>query len=384
MNNKKKVLIFATSYYPFMAGAEVAIKEITDRINDIDFYMITGRFDKNLSSVENFGNIKIYRVGFGIKMLDKLLLPFLGALYAIYLNYKYHFSCYLCVMVSFASGAAYIANILNFWSKVPIILNIQEGDSEEYLKSKWCGLLNFSWNLSIKRSKKIIVLSEYLKNKVLSFKHNIPILIIPNGVDILNFDIEINQSERNKIREEFGVNENDLLMITVSRLNIKNGLEYVIKALSKLDKRIKFLICGSGELENGLKNLAKELGVLDRVIFKGFVSHKEIPKYLKSSDIFIRPSLSEGFGNSFIEAFVAKIPVIATPVGGIVDFLFDGSDISKNTGYFCKPKDYQSIVYTVNRVIEDKYVNKRINNAYDLAKNKYNFDSIAKEFRDSL
>ena len=101
---------------------------------------------------------------------------------------------------------------------------------------------------------------------------------------------------------------------------IKNGVGDVIKALPKLSENIKFVILGEGELKQKLIKLAKDLGVSDRVIFKGFVSHEKIPKYLKACDIFIRPSLSEGMGNSFIEAMACRIPVIATPVGGIVDF----------------------------------------------------------------
>ncbi|MCG2695311.1 hypothetical protein L6261_04530, partial [Candidatus Parcubacteria bacterium] len=60
----KKILIFSTVYYPFVGGAEVAIKEITDRIGDIEFDMVTLRFDKNLPKFEKIGNVNVYRIGF--------------------------------------------------------------------------------------------------------------------------------------------------------------------------------------------------------------------------------------------------------------------------------------------------------------------------------
>jgi len=61
-----------------------------------------------------------------------------------------------------------------------------------------------------------------------------------------------------------------------------------------------------------LKNLAEDIGVENRVMFLGQITHAAMPKYLKVSDIFVRPSLTEGLGNSFLEAMAAGIPVIAT------------------------------------------------------------------------
>ena len=63
----KKILIFSLAYYPnFVGGAEVAIKEITDRISpeDFEFHMITLRFDSRLPKTEKIGNIFVHRIGF--------------------------------------------------------------------------------------------------------------------------------------------------------------------------------------------------------------------------------------------------------------------------------------------------------------------------------
>jgi glycosyltransferase involved in cell wall biosynthesis len=86
---------------------------------------------------------------------------------------------------------------------------------------------------------------------------------------------------------------------------------------------IKFLSIGTGSDDIKLKSLAEELGVSSRVLFEAYKPQAELPAYLKACDIFIRPSRSEGMGNSFIEAFAAGLPVIATQEGGIADFLFD-------------------------------------------------------------
>ena len=69
----KKILIFSLAYYPrFVGGAEVAIKEITDRIDPkgVAFHMVTLRFDSNLPKTEKIGNVAIHRVGFTTKNPD--------------------------------------------------------------------------------------------------------------------------------------------------------------------------------------------------------------------------------------------------------------------------------------------------------------------------
>ncbi|MEK7669409.1 MAG: glycosyltransferase family 4 protein [Patescibacteria group bacterium] len=377
----KKILIFSTAYYPLVGGAEVAIKEITDRIPDIEFDLITARLNSKVSKMpfdmpERVGNVNVYRLGFGVPILDKLLLPFWGALKAIKLNNKNNYNFYWCMMVTYASGAGFIANILRFWKPVPIILTLQEGDSEEHFKNSRFGLINLSWWLALKNTSILTVLSSYLAERAKRFGYLSEIKIIPNGVDMSKFEKEINQEEKNKIREELGVKEGDTALITTSRLVLKNGVGDVIKALPKLNQNIIFVIFGEGELKQELQELAKNLNVSEKVVFKGFVSHEDMPKYLEACDIFIRASLSEGFGNSFIEAMACKIPVIATSVGGIVDFLID-----EKTGYFCEPQNPQSIAKTIQKVITDPNKNQIINNAFNMVKEKYDWDLVAQQMR---
>ena len=287
-------------------------------------------------------------------------------------------------MATFASGAAYISNIFSK-NKIPIILNLQEGDSEEHFGKRWFGLIDLSWKMALKRTSYLTVLSQFLKDRAERFGYKGAIKIIPNGVDINRFDLkDWSVENKREIRKKLNLIEDDIVLITSSRLVVKNGVGDVISSLQYLDKNIKFLICGDGDLKQELENLAKKLNVSERVIFAGNVSHEDLPKYLKACDIFIRPSLSEGMGNSFIEAMAAKLPVIATPVGGIVDFLRDSpsTPLMARTGYFCEPNNPESISKTVIRVLEDKDKENILENAHKLAKEKYNWDKIALEMKE--
>ncbi len=369
---KDRILIFSTSYKPFWAGAEVAIKETTDRLLQFEFDLITARYNLNLSFFECYGNVNIYRLGIGSKNLDKILLPFVGAIFVLYLRLKYRYKIFWCMMASFGSGAAYISNFICFLKPVPIVLSIQEGDSLGHIKKRWFGLIQISWILALKFSSKVIVLSRYLKDMVNDFGYKGQVCVIPNAVDIKKFSKEVKIDDIKSLRESLGFSDSDKVIVTTSRLVYKNAIGDVIDSLKYLPENIKFLICGEGELEKNLKLQIKNLKLENRVVFGGNISHTDLPKYLKASDIFIRPSLSEGFGNSFIESMACNIPVVATPVGGIVDFLVDGK-----TGYFCKPNDPKDIASTIKKVLNDENKDLIVKEAYNMVKEKYSWDSVA-------
>lgn len=135
--------------------------------------------------------------------------------------------------------------------------------------------------------------------------------IVPNGVDTSIFKPGI----KSDVRGEYNIGEDEILVITISRLAEKNGIEYLIKAAKIVFKKhpnVKFLIVGEGELRDRLIRLASELGIKDSIIFAGSVAHEETPKYLAASDIFVRPSITEGFGIAFAEAMSCGLPVIGT------------------------------------------------------------------------
>ena len=370
----RKILIFSTAYYPFVGGAEVAVKEITDRISSAEFDLITAKFRRDLPKTQKIGNVNVYRLGIGIPFLDKLLLPFWGTIKAISLNKKNNYACFWCMMVSFASGAAYIANIFST-KKVSIVLTLQEGDSEKYLKTKWLGLIDLSWCLALKRSSIVTVISNYLGERARRSGFKGKIELIPNGVDIDHYSEIFSREELNELSDKLGrKNENIIILISTSRLVTKNGLDLVIRALPLLPNNIHFFNFGFGKDKKYLTGLANSLGVGSRVHLEDHPGHDILPEYLKIADIFIRPSRSEGQGISFLEAMAAKIPVIATPVGGIVDFLMEGE-----TGYFCQPENPESIAEAVGKVISDPNKNQIIENAYRMTCEKYDWNLIAKQ-----
>lgn len=164
----------------------------------------------------------------------------------------------------------------------------------------------------------------------------------------------------------------------------KNAIDDCIRALALLPQSVHFLILGIGSEEEKLKELAKSLNVSERVQFLGQVEHGELPKYLKASDIFIRPSRSEGMGNSFIEAMAAGLPVIATQEGGIADFLFDAkrNPDQAPTGWAVDKNSPQQIAEAVQDITRNpEQVARVVTTARELVSKKYDWDFITEAMK---
>ncbi|MEK7182435.1 MAG: glycosyltransferase family 4 protein, partial [Patescibacteria group bacterium] len=211
--------------------------------------------------------------------------------------------------------------------------------------------------------------------------------IIPNAVDTKKFSREFSQNELNELKLKLNKKESDVFLITTSRLVKKNAVDDVIKSLKYLNTNVKFIILGSGPDLISLKDLVELEDVSNRVMFAGQVEHDEIPKYLKVSNIFIRPSLSEGFGNSFIEAMASGIPVIATQVGGIKDFIFDAqkNPNKKATGLFVNITDPRDIADKIQFLLDNKEIkNEIVKNAKELVFEKYDWNLIAGNMKEKI
>ena len=378
----KRILVFSTNYLPHIGGAELAIREITDRLGDTSFSLITARLKGSLPSYETMGRVSVYRVGFGFSV-DKFLIPILGFFKAISLHRREKFDAVWCMMASQASVAAAFFKIAK--RRVPLVLTLQEGDEEEHLRRYVFNigilyrLLIKPWHILIfKVADLITVISKHLENRARQYAPTTPIELVPNGVDVAFFSDAASPAARLRLRRELAFAGTDFVVVTVSRLVQKNAVGDIIRAVSLLPSHCKLLIVGEGELESELRKLSAELGVIERVVFAGNIPPEKVPEYLAAADAFVRPSLSEGFGSAFIEAMAAGVPVIAAPVGGITDFLDD-----KETGLFCGVRDPKDVALKIGVLMQDRDLRASlIARAREMVVNKYDWAVIAKDMRE--
>lgn len=372
----KKILIFSIAYIPLVGGAELAVKEITDRISDIQFDMITARIDKNLARSERIGNINVYRIGFGLKTFDKYIFTFFGFLKALKLHLKNRYDIIWPIMAAYSSFAVLFKI---FHLKPRIVLTIQEGDPIEYIiELKRFKIFRPIYKFYFKTVDQVTAISNFLAGwmKELGVKKE-KITIVPNGVDVNKFKSQISNLKSDKLKEELRIKDDEKVLITTSRLVEKNAIGDIIEALKYLSDNIKFLILGKGPLEEKLRFHVSSSKFQDRVMFLGHIEPQEVPQYLAISDIFVRPSLSEGLGTSFLEAMAAGIPIIATKVGGIPDFLKD-----KETGLFCEINNPKSIAEKVKLLLEnDELRGKIIGKAKEMVIRNYDWNLIAEKMK---
>ena len=376
----RKILIFATSYLPLVGGAEIALKSITDRIDGFDFDLITSRPSGSLLEQERIGNINIFRVGGRGALLNfiipKTFLPFSAYFKAKELMAKNKYDLIFLLQASQVAGAVWLLKKFSH-IKQPIVLNLQEGRN-----FKTNPLKQFFFKRIVSSADYVTAISSHLK--VVAQKYGAkkkPIKIIPNGVDMKNFSQEFSYGELTELSDKLGIKPDEKVIISVSRLAPKNGIGDLIQAMGILVNnwqglRYKLLLAGSGKLDQPFRELTHKLGIARDVVFAGDISHEELPKYLRIADVFVRPSLSEGLGNAFLEAMASGVAIVGTPVGGIPDFLIEGE-----TGFFCEVGNPQSIAEKIKLIFDDEKLSGQIiGKAYKLVKEKYNWTAIAAEY----
>jgi glycosyltransferase involved in cell wall biosynthesis len=245
-----------------------------------------------------------------------------------------------------ASYGAFAAVRVKKRTMLPFLLTLQEGDPFEHIYKR-VRLVRRQFNEIFAVADGIQAISRYLLDWGVSMGYRgTHGHVIPNGVAIGAFTAPFTREEIQRTRASFGFQADAFVLMTSSRLERKNGIGYVISALLALPSNVCFVVCGSGSLEKGIRQQVMELGLSERVQFLGFVDPEDIPLIMKASDAFIRPSLSEGLGNAFLEAMAARIPVIGTNAGGIPDFLHEGE-----TGFVVAVSDPDSIRGGIERVI---------------------------------
>ena len=138
-----------------------------------------------------------------------------------------------------------------------------------------------------------------------------PFEIIPNAVDISKFQFNIEM--RNKLRTQFEIGEEAIVLGHVGRFDVQKNQKFLIKvllALQSLEKKYVLLLIGDGWMRSSIMNFARTLGVDESVIFTGEVEDPQ--DYYNMMDLYLMPSLFEGYGIALEEAEINGLPCIAS------------------------------------------------------------------------
>jgi len=294
---KHSVLIFTTTYFPLVGGAEVAVKEITDRLPEQAFDLVCAKIKKDLPRLENIGHVRVHRFGFGYAF-DKYLFAAFGGCYGLWLTRRLKQPVIWAVMASYGGFAALVSRL--FRRDARFLLTLQEGDPLEHY-TKRAGMFSSLHKLIFKHADAVQAISRFLADWAKQMGFCGTPSVIPNGVDLEVFDVPQTAEERKRIRTEHGFAENDIVLVTASRLVTKNGVDLLIRSLVHLPISYKALILGVGEDADALHAIVTELGLETRVVFAGSRPHRELVSFYQASDIFVRASRSEGLEMLFLK-----------------------------------------------------------------------------------
>lgn len=381
-------LVFSTSYLPYIGGAEIAIDEITKRLPSLRFLILTARYSRKLPRRESHNNVEILRLGFGTPF-DKWLLP-VTALWAGHrILTKNQHSILWGVMISQATTAAYL--LKRIYITPPLIITLQEGDSETHLTGGKLGLIHYFWKKVLASANGVTAISRHLADRARRYGYTKEVVIIPNGVREDFIEKVITDEEKKLLKKALHINSDEKIILSVSRLVHKNGVDRLIKAFAELKTTctaVKLVLVGDGPERSRLEELTVKEGVVSDVLFAGVVPHKELVRYYKMADIFARFPYSEGLGSAFLEAMGTGLPIVALHVGGISDIpnLLKMENevilemVRGEAGIILSSKDEKGFPKALEFLVKNENVRLRMGaNGKNIVKEKYQWSRVSKD-----
>ncbi|MCK4319955.1 glycosyltransferase [Candidatus Micrarchaeota archaeon] len=365
------VLYIIAFFHPVKeGGAEIFAKELAlNSIKEHEVSVLTGKYDNFLPSNEAYKGINIRRVPIlMIKNLKLISFLFFGFLKGLFLKTDvYHGH------MAFSAGT--LAVLLGKLKGKPSIVTIQGGDMADYKENTGRFLFIMkpiiSWTL--RNASLVHAVSKDLKRKAMEFGvKEEKIKVIPNGVDSEKF-----RKRESGLKKKLGL-EGRKIILSVSRLSYKNGMDLIISAFTNVKKRFNdsaLVILGDGEERENLLNLVSKVNLKKDVVFLEPVPHERLSEYYSIADVFIRPSRDEGFGIVFIESMACSVPTIGTKVGGITDIIKDGE-----TGLLIPAENTKVISEAIIKILSDSSFSKKLSeNGRKEVERRFSWNSIAKE-----
>lgn len=188
---------------------------------------------------------------------------------------------------------------------------------------------------------------DYERAQKFHLRNNGKVYYVP-GVGIDTSEYKSKDFQRKKKREELGLKEEDVMVVSagdlIERKNYKTSIEAIKQANNPC---LQYYICGKGPLQSELEKLTKELGIEKQIHFLGFRS--DVKELLWAADIFLFTTLQEGLPRSLSEAMACGLPCLASNIRGNNDLIIHGEN-----GYLFKPTDVLGFSEGLNKLAADR------------------------------
>jgi 1,2-diacylglycerol 3-alpha-glucosyltransferase len=199
------------------------------------------------------------------------------------------------------------------------------------------------------------------------------IIAIPTGIEEKDFQ----NPERKLLRDKYGLEDDEILLVLVSRLTEEKNIEFVFEALADLLKKeagVKFLVAGNGYLVPKLKKFVADEKIAGQIIFSGIAERRGLKNYYAAGDIFVYASKSETQGMVLSEAMYMGLPIVAVNAPGASSLV-----INNQTGILTR-EDKIEFSGAVQKLIKDQELRLKFSEeAKKIAREKYTSKVCAKQ-----
>lgn len=199
----------------------------------------------------------------------------------------------------------------------------------------------------------VITPTKVIRELIKGYGVTTPVVPIPTGIEPERFQ----RGDAGYLRRNFGIPEDELILLFVGRIGKEKNLDYLLEAFSLVlqrSRQVSLVLVGNGpEMEN-LQERSRELGIADKVIFTGFLEPEMVSAAYRSADIFVFPSVTETQGLVLAEAMAAGLPVVAQAAFGSLAMVKD-----RVTGYLCR-EGKEKFAELILSLVEDADLRQRM------------------------
>lgn len=196
-----------------------------------------------------------------------------------------------------------------------------------------------------------------------------------SGIGIDTQKLNVPEFDKQAFKEELGIPKYASVITTISELNQnKNYITMLqaIKEMSKTNKEIRFVSCGTGVWAEKIKAYAEEMEIQDLCVFLGF--RKDISKILQITDVFMHASYREGLTLSVMEAMSLGLPCVVSNVRGNRDLIVDGKG-----GFVVEPEDFVGFAEKTQMILADKELAAEMKDFNKKQSEQYTVENVKKE-----
>ncbi|MDY9922280.1 glycosyltransferase [Methanobacterium sp.] len=193
----------------------------------------------------------------------------------------------------------------------------------------------------LKRADYVLVVNQNLQEKVLELGINPDkIYITPNAVDVEKFN-----PQNKELPPNVKISSDKPVLLFVGNLVFQKGVKYLLEAKKLMKTGAELVIVGDGPLRQDLEMKVRD-GKISDVIFTG--ARRDVDEIMPSADVFVLPSISEGFPITILEAMASGLPVVATNVGGISEVM------NEDVGIMVNPSNPRELASALDKILENE------------------------------